>query len=98
MRTMPGSANARSDVSRAHANARDTRKDAMTKPRFKEVVPYDKHPPEPRNRPCPDQHQERPTPATSRLGCASALPTLAAMWRAMDDALAAVLLSALVAR
>ncbi len=30
---MPGSVNARSDVSRA-GNARDTRKDAMTKPRF----------------------------------------------------------------
>src|SRR2546429_7950195 len=56
---MPGKMNARSDVSRADANARDTRKDAMTKPRLKEVVPYDKRPPEPRNRPSPDQHQER---------------------------------------
>ena len=40
---MQESVNAGSDVSRAYASARDTRKDAMTKPRFKEVVPYDQH-------------------------------------------------------
>ena len=45
---MQQSVNARDDVSRAYANARDTRKDAMTKPEFKEVVPYAKHSPEPR--------------------------------------------------
>src|SRR5712691_3126570 len=44
---MQGSANARDDVSRAHANARDTRKEAMTKREFKEVVPYARHSPEP---------------------------------------------------
>ena len=57
---MQGSVNARDDVSRAYANARDTRKDAMTNSDFKEVVPYATHPPEPRNRPSPDQRQERP--------------------------------------
>ena len=83
---MPGSVNARSDVSRAHANARDTRKDAMTKPRFKEVVPHDKHPPEPRNR--PSQINTRNDQARHIVaGCASALPTLADMWQALDDAL-----------
>ena len=55
---MQGSVNARDDVSRAYANARGTRKDAMTKPGFKEVVPNAKHPPDPRYRPSADQHQE----------------------------------------
>jgi hypothetical protein len=37
-------------------SARDTRKEAMTKPRFKEVVPYDQHAPEPAGySPTPDQ-------------------------------------------
>src|SRR5260370_36038056 len=58
---MQESATARDDVSRAHANARDTRKDAMTKTRFKEVAPYATRQPEPqpRNRPSAAQRQER---------------------------------------
>jgi hypothetical protein len=37
-------------------SARDTRKEAMTRPRFKEVVPYDQHAPEPAGySPTPDR-------------------------------------------
>jgi hypothetical protein len=66
---MQPSVNARDDVSRAR-NARDTRKDAMSQPRFKEVVPYATHSPESqrRYRPSADQRQERPgTPRRDRL-------------------------------
>ena len=64
-------------------DARDTRKDAMTKPRFKEVVPNAKHPPNPDYRPSADQHQEH---ARTHIvaGCASALPTLADIWRQLE--------------
>ena len=78
---MPGKMNARSDVSRADANARDTRKDAMTKPRLKEVVPYDKRPPEPRN-----STFTRSAPGTRTRGMSSPashspLPMLADRWQ-----------------
>ena len=52
----------------------------MTKPRFKEVVPYARHSPEPRNRPSPDQYQERRTRATS-WPAARGPARLADLWR-----------------
>ena len=68
-------------------DARDTRKDAMTKPRFKEVVPNAKHPSEPRLSTFSRSAPGTPTRGISSPASRRCCQALADWWQALTDAL-----------
>ena len=95
---MQGSVNARSDVSRAYAKARDTRKDAMTKPDLRRwcLMPYTHQ-----NRDIDLQLISTRNEHARQIvaGFASSMPAIIEFWRYLDSALDdAVALSAQVIR